>query len=186
MSTAYLLQAALARAGMALLDAGPAAQGVHLGPQPQEGGTKQCHPCAAVCAAEASCAADVASGACTAALATCLHAMPVLKVGHQTGCEVAVQLTNAARNIYMKLYIFLTVDSAVMEYNWDVASDAFHALTCADVFQHHAAFEVNELLLGQNTLHLWDALAIGALSHVPLITYLFFFKAESHLASADS
>ena len=73
-----------------------------------------------------------------------------------------------------------------MEYNWDVASDGFHALTCADVIQHHAAFEVNELLLGQDTLHLWDALAIGALSHVQLITYLFFFKAESHLASADS
>ena len=107
MSTAYLLQAALARSGMALLDAGPAAQGVHLGPQPQEGGTKHRHPCAAVCAAEASCAADVASEgeACTAALATCLHAVPVLKVGHKTGCEVAVQLTHAARNMYMKVYI---------------------------------------------------------------------------------
>ena len=90
-STAYPLQAALARFGMALLDAGPAAQGEHLGPQPQEGGTKHRHPWAAVCAAEASCAADVASEgeACTAVLASCLHEMPVLMVGHQTSCVVA-------------------------------------------------------------------------------------------------
>ena len=46
---------------MTLLDAGPASQGVYLGPQPQEGGTKHRHPCAAVCAAEALCAADVVS-----------------------------------------------------------------------------------------------------------------------------
>jgi len=141
LSTAYLLQAALARSGMALHDAGPAAQGVHLAPQPQEGGTKHRHPCAAACAAEASCAADVASEgeACTAVLASCLHAMPVLTVGHQTGCEVAVQLTNAAKNTYMKVYIFLTVDSTLMEYNCDLASEAFHVLTCVDVTQHHAA-----------------------------------------------
>ncbi len=90
MSTAYLLQAALAHSGMALLDAGLAAQGVHLGPHPQEGGTKHRHPCAAVCAAEASCAADVASEgeACTAVQASCLHAIPVLNVEHQTGYDV--------------------------------------------------------------------------------------------------
>ena len=46
---------------MTLLDAGPASQGVYLGPQPQEGGTKHRNPCAAVCAAEALCAADVVS-----------------------------------------------------------------------------------------------------------------------------
>ncbi len=84
MSTGYLLQAALARSGMALLDAGPASQGVHLGPQPPEGGTKHRHPCAAVCAAEALCAADVAceGEACSAVLASCLHAMPMLNVEH--------------------------------------------------------------------------------------------------------
>lgn len=53
MSNAYLLQAALARSGIALLDAGPAPQGVDLVLQAQEGGTKHHHPYAAVCAAEA-------------------------------------------------------------------------------------------------------------------------------------
>ena len=106
MSTAYLLQAALAHSGMALLDAGPASQGVPLVPQPQEGGTTHRHPYAAVCAAEASCAADVASEgeACTAVLASCLHAVPMPNVEHQTSCEVAVQLTMQQQHIHESVH----------------------------------------------------------------------------------